>query len=275
VIDESLWIDLTHGMELEPDQNPNQRDQENGILTLVVYYYLKDSLGKLTEEDVNTFKIIVDRLRTYDNEGARYEGLFDRGAGESLKYSQEEKEQGKLRTISHDNLTAIASFSYFCNLDIHKHIVDHGKKHFWRFDNVFPEKPRWSRIMLPRDIIYWSFLNKSLISKFFLWWFYVEILFSCLKKTHRRPTLFQRIRALFPGYKLSGYRAVGSDTSGKHLTFVRLYPLMCRGYLSAWAVWYLCEYICSWHWKEGFFYVFKNRYREDHPVRILAEKVFT
>jgi len=79
------WINMTHGLELEPISLPSApRGNENGILFLVVYYTLKELRGELTSDDVNTFCQIVENLETYNpNTLTKIHGLYDRGGSES------------------------------------------------------------------------------------------------------------------------------------------------------------------------------------------------
>lgn len=137
---------MFHGMELDPVADPTKRFNENGILFLVYYYLIKFKAGLLSEEDMITFRNIVEAL-----EVDRYPGLYDRGAGESRTLAPE-----KLRTISHDNLTAIAGFSRKFGMRYGQEIFEHGLKNLFRFDNAYPESPRWKRIQHPRDIAFWA-----------------------------------------------------------------------------------------------------------------------
>ena len=127
-------------MELEPVAEPNKRHNENGILHLVKYYIFKYLKGELTDADIAQFQIIVENITTYDKNGDRVRGLYDRGAGESLDTS------GTIRKISHDNITAISAFSRLLEhkgLAYHKHIAKHGLKNLMRYDNGSPDSPRW------------------------------------------------------------------------------------------------------------------------------------
>jgi hypothetical protein len=190
MLDKYKWISMYHGMELDPIARNDWRGNENGILFLSEWLIFKHFNGELTHEDIEDFISIVEGLRTFDKDGKQIEGLYDRGAGESLRFRQEGR-QDELRTISHDNLTAIACFSKLIGLDYHKDIFWHGLKNMWRFDNAYPEKPRWGRIQHPRDMIFWSYLG----APWYLKW--IAILFlplvvlmqmqSCAKTYKVRP----------------------------------------------------------------------------------------
>jgi hypothetical protein len=272
---EEKYISKFHGMELYPLASDDKRGNENGILFLATYYMLKKENNELIQSDIFTFNEIVRNLRTNNPVGGHYQGLFDRGMNESL---QEDKT--KIRTISHDNLSAIVAFSHAFNLPYHRYACLHGSENQWRFDNAYPESPRWSRMSHIRDIIYWSRLGGGKLSKSvswcFMWFFYLTQILTCQKKTHVRPSLFHRLRTLLAPSKYpdSGYRVKDYATSGKQLAFVRLYPLRKTSKVAR-VVWWLCTKIVGSHKKGGFAYVFEYYYKnEDHPIRALAKKVF-
>ncbi len=52
----------SHGMELNEDQFEFKRENENGILFLAQFYYLKHLQGELTHSDVSKFQIIVENI---------------------------------------------------------------------------------------------------------------------------------------------------------------------------------------------------------------------
>lgn len=144
--DLKYWLNPTHGIELNPGFQAGTRDNENGILFYAEYLLLKG----IDKQDFRQFSDIVEALQVRG-----YPGLYDRGAGESLH-----KNPYNLRTISHDNLTAIAVISNLGELPYAHDIAKHGLKNFMRFDNAFPESPRWSRIQHPRDYFTWLWCGK-------------------------------------------------------------------------------------------------------------------
>jgi hypothetical protein len=103
--------------------------------------------------------------------------------------------------------------SYAFNLPSAKHIVKHAIKNKLRFDNVYPDKPRWSRIMAhPRDWFFWGQCAGgiySLITLPFMPIFYAAsvytakygsgfsgtlLLYMRLELTYRKSSIFFKIR---------------------------------------------------------------------------------
>ncbi|HLD91654.1 MAG TPA: hypothetical protein VI911_11705 [Patescibacteria group bacterium] len=260
------YIDISHGMELWPDKIPNHRENENGIHFLVIYYILKDIIGTLNQDDLTTFRRIVYNLQTFDTQGQKVKGLYDRGAYESLN-----PDKTNIRTISHDNINSIACFSKILNTPYHKEIYDHGKDNWWRFDNVYPEKPRWSRLMHPRDIIFWSYLANKFLSKFFIWEPMIECLLTCYFKYDSRPQLHERIWYFITSKEYT--KITGIATSGKLLAFVRLYTVKNTWFGKL--TWKLCTKFINRDFEEGWFgvisFYFKN---PDHPINLLAKEIY-
>lgn len=269
-IDEKQWISDFHGMELDPVAEKEKRHNENGILFLAEYYYLKHAMGELTHGDIAQFQIIVENITSYDKDGNKIPGLYDRGAGESLW-----EDKDSIRTISHDNLSAIAGFSYLLRkegLAYHKKIAAHGRKNFWRFDNVYPEKPRWGRIMHPRDIVYWSYLDGKFWAKFMIWYPILEMAFSCWKGKEGRPRLHEKVITFFKTRKWPKTDRYVVPTSGKLMTFARLYPMKDKfiGKLG----WKLCSWLVERNWPTGWKGVFNYYYRnQNHPINLRANKI--
>lgn len=251
-IDESNWINPRCGMELYEGIVNGELDNENGILFLAEYYFLKHMLGILSQTDIYMFRFICEGLRTYGPGGKRYEGLFDRSAGDSLDLDPE-----GINEVSHDNLTAIACFSNVFGLGFDKETYKHGVKNLWRFDNRYPEKPRWARFMHPRDIILWSRLSGSFLGKtlawFFMWFVYADALYTCGKKGSPDEL----------------------DTSGKLLTFVRLYTMSRRSWVAK-MVWKLCQSrIRKAFDGNGMAFVFEYYFKDPNfPSRVLGRKAF-
>ena len=201
---EEKYINYSHGLELIPNNTQNIRGNENGILFLVEYYILKKLLGKLDNTDIDTFKSIVNSIQTYENPTTQIKGLYDRGAGESLNFSK-----CTIRKISHDNLTAISAMSSLleeCGMSFHKDIATYGLKHQMRYDNVYPDNPRWifeypdgslgtSFQWNPRDWFFWLYRTYKFAWILFPIFFFSNI-FTCLSDKQ--------------------------ETSGKWLSFVRL-----------------------------------------------------
>lgn len=274
MINEDLWINPYHGLELHPNFKEGERGNENGILFLVEYYFLKALLGKLKLCDVAQFELIVNALQTYDSSGKQIPGLYDRGAGESLTIPPE-----KRRTISRDNLLAIGSFSDYTDLKYADDIYKYGMKNSWRFDNVQPEDPRWARFMwnIP-DIFAMCFYAKKTMARIIgylgLWSVYASNLYSVLTKYKVRPAWYQKIEMWFKGEKIPETRK-DIDTSGPWLVFMKMFPLVKRGLWSSRIMWKLYTWILNRQHKEGWKFVadyyFKN---PEHPCRLLMAEVW-
>lgn len=239
-------------MELYEGIVSGELDNENGILFLAEYYFLKHMLGKLTQADIDTFRTICESLRTYGSDDRRYEGLFDRSAGDSLDMDPE-----GINEVSHDNLTAILAFSNMFGLGFDKEIYRHGVKNFWRFDNRYPEKPRWARFMHPRDIILWSRIGGSFLGRtlswFFMWFPYLDALYTCGKKGSPDELA----------------------TSGKLLTFVRLYAMSNRSWVAK-QVWKICQRRVKKAFDgKGMEFAFEYYFKDPkQPCRVLAQEAF-
>lgn len=115
------YLNYNHGLELVRDLTDTPRGNENGILFLVEYFILLDMLDQLTSEHANIFKQIVNDLEVE-------EGLYDRGKLD--RYGEQ-----PVRSISHDNISAISAGSYLFGTEHAKQIADYGLKHFFVYDN--------------------------------------------------------------------------------------------------------------------------------------------
>ncbi len=271
---EEKYINFYHGLELGPDWKPGTRSNENGILFLCEYYFLKYLARKLTYADITIFSQICQTLTTVGPDGMKIPGLFDRGAKES-----QWEDRSKIKTISHDNLSAISAFSYKFGLPYHNLIYKHGVKNFWRFDNIQPENPRWSRIMIPRDIIYWSRLGGGTIGKtiswFFMWYFYATCLVSCRSKTMLRPQLIDRIMKFLKTWNVKDLKATVElpDTSGKLLVFMRLFPLARKSWVAK-KVWNMCKKRVEKNFDGGYHWIFNYYFKDpEQPIRVLSNEI--
>ena len=246
IIDESKWINPYHGLELGPDWEENARyGNENGILFLAVYYILKELKGNLTSEDISNFNEICNRLVSYDSEGNRIPGLYDRGAGESLTIAKED-----LRTISHDNLSAISGFSYKHGLNHAKNIANYGLKNFFIYDNVNPENPRLERIQHPRDWYYWLLCG----GKAYLGWVFFPIFFFANIITCLTPL---------------------QETSGKQLMFVRCEGIHKKS-IGIWLTRFICYRILRKKYGKDWLNKIMNIYYNHaaHPNRIESRGIY-
>lgn len=270
MFDEEKFISNYHGMELDPIAEPDKRFCENGILFLSTWMIFKKIAGKLTKSDVIQFQTIVENITTYKSPKEKVKGLYDRGSKESLN-----PDKTQINAISHDNLTAISCMSKILEdegLSYHIDIKDHGRDNFWRFDNVYPENPRWARIMLPRDIIMWSYNGGSFWAKLMIWETVFECIISCSDTYDYKPQLFQRIWTFITTGKYPDYTRQPS-TSGKQLAFIRLYCL--RNTFIGKIGYKICTWFIDRKWDEGWKFVFNYYYKnQDHPIDLLIKEIY-
>lgn len=275
MINEGLWINPFHGLELEPGIiKPNWRGNENGILFLVEYYFLKHLKGELTQQDIDTFRAITERLQAYDLNQKQIPGLYDRGARESITIPPEQR-----RTISRDNLLAIGSFSYLCDLKYADDIYKHGMKNLWRFDNCYPEKPRWARFMwnIP-DIFAMCYYSKKPLAKLIgilgLPLIYGSNIYSVATKYKVRPDWYHKLVAWIKKED-PGKERKHIDTSGPWLTFMKMYPLVAKGKWHAKLIWKLCTWYIDKHFKEGWKFVGEYYFKHpEHPNHLLMTEAW-
>ena len=254
-MDAHNWINTKHGMELHAGNSHGERGNENGILFLVEFYMLKDMLGMLTEDDKAMFKNICINLQSYDKAtGSQVPGIYDRGEKESLELDSE-----ALRTPSHDNMTAIAFFSYKHGMQFHKDMAKFGYRHFFRWDNRNIDKPAWDRFQHPRDIILWSYIGSGLLGKIF-WGMFLPL--AALMLFH----------SCWKIWKIRGPNKF-RHTDGKLLTFVRVWH--CRDIAFMKFTGWICHKILEKRWGETYFKeIFSTYFRDPaHPNRALARQV--
>jgi len=218
-----IWINKTHGLELDPIATDNEhRHNENGILFLVEMYLLKYKLNLLTDQDEKTFIKIVDKLQVKG-----FPGLYDRGEGESDTFSNYYQPPNKRRIISHDNLTAISCGSLLFDTHHRKDIAKHMLKYLFRFDNKHPNKQKYNEgtQFHPRDIF--MYLHNAgglyrLLSYIFFPLFLLSLLESLTSKYTKRPDILRSIVLFFKnGFKFPNRRKF-VNSSGPLLYFVRL-----------------------------------------------------
>lgn len=255
---EEQYINDYHGLELEPGFEAGTRDNENGILFLVEYYILKFMKGELTYSDIAQFQIIVENITAHCDEANKIRGLYDRGAGESLR-----PDKSSIRKISHDNLTAISAFSRMFEkegLAYHKHIAIHGLKWQMRYDNASPKSPRWifkkpngehgtSFQWHPRDWFFWLTNGGYKFAWIFFPIFFFANIIACMSPN--------------------------GETSGKLLMFVRLETGSRWSKLMMFNK-KICYAILRRKYGKDFLDKIATIYfgqREDSPIRILARKI--
>lgn len=248
-----IFINLSHGMELDSiESNHEYRHNENGILFLVEYYILKYIRKELKSSDLIIFNKIVKNIQTCNINGNKIKGLYDRGEGESQIGHKWYKVPEKRRDISHDNLTAISVFSSFFNKSYSKDIARYAIKQQFRFDNCYPEKPRWFQCFKahPRDwfcYLWHGGWPYRLISYPFFPIFFGACIVSCLSEygnSSGKLLWFTRL-------------ALTRERSLLHrLTWVFYKKLMRRKYGDNWLYKVFCIYI--------------NK-TPDHPLRKLSD----
>jgi len=241
------WINYSHGMELEPiDVSWKRRGNENGILYLSVLYLLKYNNGTLKEEDIIEFSNIIDVLQTW-NGSEIIKGLYDRGAFESKEGHEFYDKPEDRRKISHDNLTAISRISSLFNLEYKKQIATYAIDNWFRFDNQYPNSPKWKNMQFhPRDWFFWLYNGGYSIC-----WLFFPIFFFANILTCYTPN---------------------QETSGKQLMFIRLFkqknPLLKLNY-------WICDNILKKryrtdNWLSKIVDIYYHQ-REDNPIRVLAK----
>jgi len=189
------YYNPVHGLELEPNKNTGDRNNENGILFLVEFMFLSEFR---TDDDVaDKFNDVVKRLEVE-------KGLYDRGALDGMITSINGVDLPK-RTISHDNISAISAGSRLINdltngqeCFFHHDIAEYGLKHFFVFNN---NRKGFRAPMNPGNYSIWLALGqRALILQILFLPFYLINFFI----TNNKPA---------------------NETSGKLLNFVELYPL--------------------------------------------------
>jgi hypothetical protein len=136
--------------------------------------------------------------------------------------------------MSLDNLIALATHNA-----PPKEIADVLLRNFFRYDDIYPYKPRWSRFLGHRgDFLYFIFKRAKYhkLAALYLPWFILARGLSVLKTEVKRPTIYEYLGAVWNKalgkdyspeslkYKLfkGGYRYIGHNTSGPALTCIML-----------------------------------------------------
>lgn len=273
MFDESNYINDYHGLELHPGFNPGTRDNENGILFLVEFYVLKYMLGIMTYADVAQFQIIVENITTCDANGNKIKGLYDRGAGESLRIPSEQR-----RSISHDNITAISLFSQLVDLKYRTDIADMLIKSKSKFDNKHPDNQTWDNPKIhPRDWFVWLNCSEKKWHRICSWvWFPVYMLAAledCLSIIKCRPVWYERLWKKLKGED-PGNKRCFLDTSGPLLWFIR-HEVMSRKNLLCKALYWICKQkyrkTFGRNWINGAMEIYFEN--SEHPNKVLSRKL--
>jgi len=152
---DTKWIDIRHGMSLSPGPW-SYRDNENGVLFYLEYIMLKEAQGLPINEDIATFKEILENIRTYHGSNTRIMGLFDRGSKESLS-----EDRNGIRLISHDNMTAISAFDKRYGSGQEAYYIAKWGIPTLLYDNAYPMDQRLKSIQWPTDIFFWAMCSNN------------------------------------------------------------------------------------------------------------------
>ena len=185
------YLNYDHGLELVEGNTESHRGNENGILYLAEYFILKQLSGQnLDARDKEIFELIMDGLEVE-------KGLYDRGASDKLRESPK-------RSISHDNISAIASISKMLGTSHASEIASYGLKHFGIYNN---NKKGFSLPMNPGNYSIWLALaNKSTILQIlFLPFFLINFIITMSKEKQNTSSKLLYLVELFPLKEIQPY----------------------------------------------------------------------
>lgn len=225
------YYNSVHGLELEPDINKGNRQNENGILFLVEYLLMTNPI---TPSDEDKFKQVVKNIQLEP-------GLYDRGQLDSVMAVITGIEK---RTISHDNISAIAAGSYYLGTHHATDIAMYGLKHFFIYNNL---KKGFRAPMNPGNWSIWLALGRvaPILQILFFPFYLINFLITTNKaKEH---------------------------TSGKLLYFVELFPLRNH---KLWGIMYrmFMDHMRLMYGENPMEELAKIYFKdENHPVRIVAK----
>jgi hypothetical protein len=225
------YYNPVHGLELLPDINTGNRQNENGILFLVEYLLMTNPI---TPEDEDKFKEVVKNIQIEP-------GLYDRGSLDTQIAAASGIDK---RTISHDNISAIAAGSYYLGTHHASDIAIYGLKNCFSYNNL---KKGLRAPMNPGNWSIWLALGKVAPL--------LQVLF-------------------FPFYLINFFITTNKakeQTSGKLLYFVELYPL--RKHV-AWGMMYkmLIYKLKKMYGDKPLVELTKIYFKdEQHPVRLVSE----
>ncbi len=127
--------------------------------------------------------------------------------------------------------------------------------------------------MHPRDIVYWSYLAGKLWAKFMIWYPILEMIWSCSKKKEPRPRLHEKILHFIKTRKWQKTERYIVPTSGKLMTFARLYPI--KDTFCGKIGWRICSWFIAKNfeggWKEVFHLYYKNPV---NPINLRVKKQY-
>jgi hypothetical protein len=104
-------------------KNPPENSTGNGLLHAGVFYSYLGSRGAFTQIENDHFVSMVRMSRV-----PGYEGLFHRSP-----WKLDERQ-------AHDDYIGLMAGGYFAQYRVTDDVMTHGRKHFWSWNNLFPEK---------------------------------------------------------------------------------------------------------------------------------------
>lgn len=229
--------------------------EENSLLWTAQNIILTEKANEDSEPRTAAFRRAVNRCRIS-------EGVYN----QNPKYSEYEPENPHDKYMSHDQLTAICSMSYKHGVYHHVDIWNEIKRQKFRYDNVNPEAPNWSRLLHPRDIIYIGLLNNSLICRALKPVLDLMILVTFLTHYKVRPIWYHRLWAyLTTRNRVPVAKYVKTD--GELLSYVR-FNCYDMGLIAKICNWLITKRFGSW--TKVFSTYFKVEY---HINNVLAKRV--
>lgn len=176
--------------------------------------------------------------------------------------------------MSHDQLTTFMNMFYGMKLNNeYKEIWEEIKKQKFRYDNINPNKPSWKRILHPRDIIYYAYLNKSILGYLGFPFLFFSAIYSCFKKYKTKPTLLNKIKHFIKTREWLDYSFQELSTSGKMLWWTRFKTCEKKNRKLMKITEIICNYIIKKKFIRGWKEIFQIYFPiENHPNYILAEK---
>jgi len=225
------YYNPVHGLELEPDINTANRNNENGILFLVEYLLMKNPIEP---SDEDKFKKVVKNIQLEP-------GLYDRGQLDSVTAAITGVEK---RTISHDNISAIAAGSYYLGTHHAADIAVYGLRHCFSYNNL---RKGFRAPMNPGNWSIWLALGK--VAPILQVLFFPLYLINFIITTNKAK----------------------EHTSGKLLYFVELFPLRKH---TVWGALYrmLIHRLRLMYGEHPLEELTKIYFKdEQHPVRIVAK----
>jgi hypothetical protein len=237
----------------------NEGVGENNILYSLEYFYL---LPSGPEKDF-TELIIRSALN-----------LMRESKGIYRQHPQ--KMTGDLAYLSHDQLTAICSFSKCQNLQHHKDLWQEIKRQRFAYCNVSPNDSWWQkvkrgRLLHPRDALYVGYLNDSIICKILSPILFLMLALITYSTWKIRPEWYNLIYYKWKGIT-NYYKCKIPDMPGKLLNFVRCQGIMPQSKVWQWFFKFVDyrikkKYSC---WNNAFELYFEDK---NHPINVASDEI--